>query len=273
MILDEHLQELASLYVLGALEGAELREFESALARDPELRQFVTGLHPAVEAVAGAIPAVVPPPELRARILARIEPQKVLSLPDRLPDRPLAASLATAVWWWRALSAGLAAVCLVLLVSDRQLRQTLASQNQQLGQFQQLAQSLEAATNDLNHAVLALRESNRLANLRISMLNSLVADAPKTVAVTLWDYQQEAGVFVVQNLKALPDSEDYELWVMDEHQTPVPAGVFHMDASGTTRMEFHPNREIKTPGQFCVTEEVKGGVASPTLKNLILASN
>lgn len=265
MTIDERMQELAGLYVLGVLDGAELREFETALASSAELRQFVAGLHPAVEAVAGSVPVAVPPPELRARILARIEPQKVLTL----PDRPLAAVL----WWWRALTAGLAVACVFLLVSDRQLRQTVASQNQQLGQLQQLAQSLETATNDLNHAVLALRESNRLANLRITMLNSLIADAPKTVAVTLWDYEARNGEFVVQNLKPLPADRDYELWVMDEHKVPVAAGVFHMDASGTARMDFRPSREIKTPGQFCVTEEVKGGVDSPTIKNLILASN
>jgi len=265
MTIDERLQDLAGLYVLGALDGPELQEFETALAARPELRQFVNSLQPTVEAVAGSIPVAVPPPELRARILAQIAPQKVLPL----PDRPFAAAL----WWWRAIATGLAAICVVLLVSDRQLRQTIATRNQQLFQVEQLAQSLAAATNDLSHAVLALRESNRLANLRITMLNSLIADEPKTVAVTLWDYQQEDGVFVVQNLKALPASEDYELWVMDEHKTPVAAGVFHTDASGTIRMDFHPSREIKTPGQFCVTEEIKGGVASPTLKNLILASN
>jgi anti-sigma-K factor RskA len=265
MTIDERLQELAGLYVLGALDGAELREFETALDASPELRQFVARLHPAVEAVADSIPVAVPPPELRARILAQIEPQKVLTL----PERPWAAALG----WWRALATGLAVVCVVLLGSNRQLRQSLAADDQQLGQLHQLAQTLEAATNDLNQAVLALRESNRLANLRITMLNSLVADAPKTVAVTLWDYQMQGGVFVVQNLKPLPASQDYELWVMDEHKNPVPAGVFHMDDSGTTRMEFRPSREIKTPGQFCVTYEVKGGVASPTLKNLILASN
>ena len=265
MILDERLQELAGLYVLGALDGPELREFETALAASPELRQFVNGLQPAVEAVAGSISVAVPPPELRARILAQIEPQKVLTL----PDRPFAAAL----WWWRAIATGLAAICVILLVSENQLRQTVAARNMQLFQYRQLAQSLETATNDLGHAILALRESNRLANLRITMLNSLIADTPKTVAVTLWDYQQEGGVFVVQNLKALPASEDYELWVMDEHKTPVAAGVFHTDSSGTIRMEFHPSREIKIPGQFCVTEEVKGGVASPTIKNLILASN
>jgi anti-sigma-K factor RskA len=104
------------------------------------------------------------------------------------------------------------------------------------------------------------------------MLNSLVADEPKTVAVTLWDNQRQDGVFVVQNLKALPADKDYELWVIDG-QNPVAAGVFHMDESGTIRMDFKPSRSIKTAGQFAVTEEVKGGVASPTIKNMVLASN
>ena len=293
MIIDERLEELACLYVVGALDGPELREFEAALQANPALQKFVAGLHPSVEAVSGAIPLSLPPPELRARILARIEPQKVLAL----PDRPAPAAL----WLWRALTAGMAALCLFLLASDRQLRQdlasqtrkvvelnqvaqflqdatnslsqTIAAQNRELVELKQVAQALQAATNDLSLAVAALRETNRLASLRITMLNSLLADAPKTVAVTLWDNQSAAGEFVVQNLRALPANEDYELWVMDEHKVPVAAGVFHTDESGTLRMDFHPSRFIKTPGQFCVTEEVKGGAAEPTLKNLVLASN
>jgi len=38
-------------------------------------------------------------------------------------------------------------------------------------------------------------------------------------------------------------------------------------------MEFKPSRLIKTAGQFAVTEEIKGGVASPTIKNMVLASS
>jgi len=267
MILDERLQELAGLYVLGALEGAELREFEDALRGQPELRQHVAGLQPVVEAIGGAIPLAQPPAALRARILAQIDSDSPKIMPR--PERPFAAAL----WWWRAFATGLAVVCVVLLVSDRQLHQTITVQSRQLGELQQLAQSLQAATNDLNHAVLALRESNRLASLRITMLNSLLADAPKMEAVTLWDYASAGGVLVVQNFKPLPADRDYELWVMDEQKNPVPAGVFHPDASGTLRMDYHAGHFIKTPGQFCVTEEVKGGVASPTLKNLLLASN
>ena len=37
--------------------------------------------------------------------------------------------------------------------------------------------------------------------------------------------------------------------------------------------EFKPSRLIKTAGKFAVTEEVKGGVSSPTLSSMVLASN
>ena len=265
MIIDERMEELASLYVIGALTGPELAEFQAALQASPKMQQFLAGLQPAVEAVAGSIPVVAPPPELRAKILARVAPQKVVTLPER--------SFPAALWWLRAIATGLAALCIVLLLDDRQLHQTISAQNRQISELQQLAQTLQSATNSLNQTVLSLRESNRLANVRITMLNSLLADAPKMEAVTLWDYQSAGGVLVVQNFKNLPPDKDYELWVMDEQKTPVPAGVFHPDASGTLRLDYKAGRFIKTPGQFCVTEEVKGGVAAPTIKNLVLASN
>ena len=126
MILDERLQELAGLYVLGALEGAELREFEDALRGQPELRQHVAGLQPVVEAIGGAIPLAQPPAALRARILAQIDSDSPKIMPR--PERPFAAAL----WWWRAFATGLAVVCVVLLVSDRQLHQTITVQSRQL---------------------------------------------------------------------------------------------------------------------------------------------
>ena len=153
------------------------------------------------------------------------------------------------------------------------LHKTVGDQAQAINNLNQLAQSLQSATNDMQQTVLTLQETNQLANLRIAMLNSLVTDAPRTVAVTLWDNQRQDGVFVVQNLKALPADRDYELWVMDENQNPVAVGVFHMDESGTIRLNFKPGRSIKTAGIFAVTEEVKCGVISPTIKDMVLASN
>jgi anti-sigma-K factor RskA len=130
---------------------------------------------------------------------------------------------------------------------------------------------LQSATNELRRTVLALQETNRLVNLRIAMLDSLVPDAPKTVAVTLWDNQKQDGVLVAENLKPLAPDQDYELWVIDENQHPVAAGVFHVDDTGKIKMDFKPSQLVKTAGMFAITTEAKGGVASPTMKNLVLA--
>ncbi len=105
------------------------------------------------------------------------------------------------------------------------------------------------------------------------MRNSLLADAPKAIAVPLWDNQNQNGVFVAQNLKSLPADKDYQLWVLDNSTTLVDAGVFQVDENGSVRVNFKTRRPIKIAGRFAVTEETRGGAASPTLKNLVLASN
>jgi anti-sigma-K factor RskA len=265
-MIDERMEEQASLHVLGALTEAEAREFKQKLQGDSELREFVSRLSTATNALAGTVTVAEPPPQLRAKILSRVAPpQKILSLPERK----------TGFFFWLpwTSAAGFAVLCIILNVQDARLGKLVGDQAQQINSLNHLAQSLQSATNSLQQAVLALQETNRLADLRIAMLNSLVADAPNAVAVSLWDGGKQDGVLVAQNLKALPADRDYELWVMDENQNPVAAGVFHMAAGGAARMAFKPGRPIKTAGKFCITEEAKGGADSPTLKNLMLASD
>jgi anti-sigma-K factor RskA len=265
-MMDERMEEQASLHVLGALSETETREFKKAMQADPELRDFVAGLSTATGAVAGAIPTVEPPPRLRAKILAQVAPpQKFVSLPER--------KFSLFSWLPWALATGFAALCIVLNIQDSQLRKTVGVQEQQINDLNRLAQSLQSVTNGLQQTVLALQETNRLANIKIAMLNSLVADAPKAIAVSLWDSQRQDGVFVAENLKALPADKDYQLWVLDNGTTPVDAGVFHVDENGRVRVDFRTKLPVKVAGKFAVTEEIKGGVASPTIKNMVLASN
>jgi anti-sigma-K factor RskA len=265
-MIDERMEEQAALHVLGALSDAETLDFKRKLSADPELKNFVARLSTATGAIAGAVPSVEPPPQLRAKILARIGgQQKIISLPERKSG--------FAFWLPWSLAAGLAVLCLMLFAQDTSLHRQVDAQAQRINSLDQLAQSLSAATNDLQQTVLALQETNRLAGLKIAMLNSLLADAPKTVAVSLWDEGRQEGVFVVQNLKSLPADRDYQLWVLDNGTTPVDAGVFHVDKTGGGRVDFKTKQPIKIAGRFAVTEEVRGGVASPTLKNMVLASN
>lgn len=113
-MIDDRNEELASLYALDLLEGAEKAGFEAALARDPELRRHVEALRAAAADLARLAPPAEPPPELRARVLSSLGSRPALRVAPaaaeahRAPILPfsrvlipwaIAASLAVATLW------------------------------------------------------------------------------------------------------------------------------------------------------------------------------
>jgi anti-sigma-K factor RskA len=267
-MIDERSEEQANLYVLGVLTSEETHVFESALSRDAELQQFVATLRVSRDALAGCVPQVLPPAALKQKILAQIGVQeKVMPLPGRNEAR----SEGWMIWLPWALAACLAILCTVSLSHQKHLRGKIDEQAKQMVDLNQVADSLRNQTQNLKEAVATLQETNRLANLRIAMMGSLLADSPKAVAVSLWDDKQQRGIFVVQNLKPLPADKDYQLWVIDpKYPTPVSAGVFQVDAQGNVRLQFKADKLIESASKFAVTQEPKGGLLTPTLKNLVL---
>lgn len=69
-MIDERHEELASLYALDLLEGAERMQFETALTRDPELQALVRELRQASASLAFTALSGPPPESLKQRILA-----------------------------------------------------------------------------------------------------------------------------------------------------------------------------------------------------------
>ena len=265
-MMDERREEQASLYVLGTLPPGELAAFEAELRRDAELQQLVEALRISRDALAGSVPRVNPPPALKQKILDQIEArQKVVAL----PASPRAGS--KVAWFPWALAACLAVLCALSFNDENTMRAKLGEQARRLADLNRLADSLQSQAQDLKATVAKLNETNRLENLRIAMLNSLLESSPKAVAVSLWDNNQQRGVFLVQNLSPLPADKDYQLWVIDpKYATPVSAGVFQVDAQGNVRLEFKTEKVIESANKFAVTEEPKGGQATPTLKNMVL---
>lgn len=71
-MISEQQQELASLYVLGALTAAEKESFEADLRATPELRSLVHQLDRTTGLIASSVPPVAPPRHLRDKILSSI---------------------------------------------------------------------------------------------------------------------------------------------------------------------------------------------------------
>lgn len=267
---DERMEEQASLYVLGALTAGEQAAFEATLAKSAELQQLVASLQATRDVVAGAVPLMEPPPELKQKILAQIAPREKTSVGTRQSPAREPFSILNLLFPW-ALATCLAVICSILFWQQTGLKNQVTRQAERLQALNQMAENLRTTTNSLQQTVLALRMTNQLVSLRIAMLNSLLADAPKAIAVSLWDNESQKGVFVVQNLKPLPTDKDYQLWVMDpKYPTPVSAGVFQVDDKGNVRIEFKAGKPIVSADKFAVTMEPKGGLPTPTLSNLVL---
>jgi anti-sigma-K factor RskA len=81
--------DAAGAYVLGAMAAAERDEFEGHLATCPACREEVDELRPAAEALPMASPPMLPPPQLKDRIMAEVEREAaLLAQAGASADRP-----------------------------------------------------------------------------------------------------------------------------------------------------------------------------------------
>jgi anti-sigma-K factor RskA len=261
-VIDERTEELASGYVLGALDAEELRQFERQLQSDAELRRLVAELRGVSELIGGTSPVLQPSAALRTTLI---------ELGDRRQLRPLTRR-GYESWLPWGLAAGFAALCLMFAWQANGLRVQLDAQQRRVEELNRVADTLRSESANLRQAVLTLQQSNRLANIRIAVLSSQLRTDPQALAVSVWDNERQAGVTVVHHLKPPPKDKDYQLWIIDpRYPTPVDAGLLHVDDAGDGRVDFKARRPIQNANQFAVTEEVKGGAPVPTLKAMVLA--
>jgi anti-sigma-K factor RskA len=283
---DDRQEEFAALYAFGLLEGSERTAFEAELAGDLELRRLVAELRLTAAGLAHAAPSAVPPPELRARVLAS-------AAAGRTAARPRAQVVRFPTWipW-------LAAAALALAVLGSTLRsRRLAEENERLrGDARQAVSALQQAQSQLDRertaarrqaeqmqaelaqaqrleadasrrlAALAaeLKNEGDLAKLKIATLASMLGNSPAALAVAVWDPAREQGVLSVSKLPAAAAEKDYQLWVIDAHQAaPISAGIFVVDpVTGEAHVVFRADKPVTAAAKFAVSLERKGGVAS-----------
>jgi anti-sigma-K factor RskA len=255
-MIDERQEELACLYVAGALSPQAGREFESALRTDAELQQFVRELRDATSAFALAETAVAPPARLKHKLLAQIE--RAQARPENFSVLAFIDGLRS-TWLPWAVAAGFA------LLAAGELFQAQALRAQ--------THTLNTAVSELSTQIAALEKKDDFSQMRIAMLGSLLENSPKALAVSLWDNDKQSGVLVVQNLAPAPTDKDYQLWVInDKYPAPVNAGVFSVDEKGNVRFTFKPDMPMKSVDKFAVTVERKGGVPKAEGKVALVGS-
>jgi anti-sigma-K factor RskA len=170
-MIDERQQELASLYALDLLEGAERADFKSAIARDPELQALVVQLREAAAALAHTAPSTPPPPSLKQRVLASVAPsslQPKIRQDIRRPSFRVAQFIPWAIAAGFAIGAGWLAN---RYVSTRSEVIALRDQNATVNTALQVARQQIAAEQD------ATRRHREEAQQQLATVNSQLSEA------------------------------------------------------------------------------------------------
>lgn len=110
---------LAAEYVLGTLQGAARRRFESLLPAHPALRAAVAAWQERLVPMSASVPAVEPPPQVWERLEGRLFTASA-TLPVAVPGASTALP-----WWqrlapWRAISVLASAAALAMFVVSSQ---------------------------------------------------------------------------------------------------------------------------------------------------------
>lgn len=305
-MIDERTEDLAALYALDLLEGAELASFESALAADPALARLVGELRESSCALAHTVPLASPPPGLRRRLLDSIDAQLAAEPEDARVLRPsfsvfrtilpwaAAACFALTAAWFGQLylsarsEAGLlrdtqALTELSLKSAQTQLeaerilaRRQYADQEKLVvetrAQVTQRDTQLAALTERVDTLSAQLKSEGDLAQLKITALASMLKNSPQALAVAVWSPEKQEGILRTEKLPALASDQDYQLWVVDpQYKDPVDGGVFTVDAqTGEARQKFKAKQPIKEIAAYAITLERKGGVAKSAGPFLLL---
>ena len=267
-MIDEHHEELASLYALDLLEGSERAQFESVLRGDSALLVLVRDLRNAAASLAFTAPATPLPAQFKDRVLSSIEghPAAKSGGPGQVVRPPLAV-FRTFLPWFAAAGFALGAGWLAGLYSLSRTELSLARSQENLASLalKSAANQLEAerilATHQVAGLTQQLKTQGDLAHFKITTLASMLNNSPQALAVAVWDPAKQEGVLQVEKLPALATNQDYQLWVVDpQYPIPVDGGVFTVNPSGGARVAFKSKQPVNVINAFAVTLERKGGV-------------
>ncbi len=92
------------------------------------------------------------------------------------------------------------------------------------------------------------------------------ANAPDAMASVYWNQSTQETYLSIQNLKALAQEQQYQLWAIVDGK-PVDMGVFD-SATG-----LHKMKSVGNVAAFAVTIESRGGKPSPSMETMQVSGN
>lgn len=280
----ERARELIPLYVLGALEGEELREAERLIASGSG---EVLSLLRDCEAVTAMLPysarAAAPPEYLKKKILADI----ANAAPSyKAPVRePLFARLHPL---WLGFGGALASAAIVALVvmnvslkrsvEEKEtaisgLSASISGKDEEIVTLNNLLAAKDAELGTLETKLASLEEVTEFMKDQRIVLVQLEDTMPEVEASgrVLWDKNENDALLYCLNMPEAPEGKTYQWWVVIKGE-PRSIGVFRVDSDGNSVVLVDSLKEfgdVEGIELFKVTLEPEGGARAPTGRPLI----
>ena len=264
MTADQHIsQEDLALDAMQALSPGESAAVRLHLAGCALCREQLAEITGDLALVATGVEQHAVPEGARQRFVERItaapsrpqQPERapVISMPPaRRTTRPMWIAW-TAVAAMLILSAALG-VKIYFLNQQVEIEDALLRHEERLNQFRN-AENLRART------LLDLLSAPQAQH--VVLTTGKTPPAPSARAV----YLASRGALILQasNMQPLPPNKTYELWVIPAQGTPIPAGTFRPDASGSGSVVMPSIPQGVTAKAFGITIENEGGSNTPTM--------
>lgn len=268
------MEEILSLYALGALEGEELMEAEELLKK-PEARQVLREFEDVKSLLPYAARAAAPSPELKKKILAEIKST------SRREERKEETAL-FARFWTLAFGVGgafAAAALVAVLIWNISLRKELNQERVLVSQLNERVAGQEDKIKSLNN--LLTQKEGEIGSLetKLASLEEITEfmEDPNIVLVdlknphpghpaagrVLWDKDEHDALLYSLDLPAPPPGKTYQWWIVADGTTK-SIGVFQADSDGNSVVKVD---SLKNYGddidKFTLTLESEGGALVP----------
>ena len=233
MPVEPHVNELLAAYALDCLDEAEKVEVARHLAQCAQCQSELVAYQEVTALLPLAASPADPPPDLKARLMARVRDQ-----PRPNPQTVTSAGwIARGVNWTRRAAPAWGAISLVLVLLLGISNLMLWGQVRQMQSAQPLHMKL------------------------VQMVGTTAAPAADGVIVISGD--GERGTLVVDNMPPLQQGQQYQLWLINGEQR-TDGGVFSVDRSGYGSLWVSAPKPLVSYPSFGVTIEPQGGSPGPT---------
>jgi len=226
-------------YAIGALDADDIAALEAHLKTCDSCRTELAEYRQLSESLLTAVPPKQPPARLRKQ------------LQNRLPS---AQKKTRPAWNWsfNQMAVG-AALILLLTMNVYSIGQLLSLQSTQT----QLSRQIRIGQTVMS--MLSYPTTERLAINSDNVVGSLLLDRDRNIVA-----------LIVWNMPELPESETYQIWLIDAQDQRVSAGLFQADSglSYTTQIVF-PKQNLSGFTGVGVTVEPAGGSDQPTGERIL----